>query len=464
MEDKIDKLETVVADLNAIIKNKDMDLEDCQKTIDELTALIESLKDEKKALAIKAAKDHTNSSKPSSSDGYHAKITNSREKTDRKPGGQPGHEGQRRPDLAADETVDLGDPEAVVNNPDRYRLTDIVKKRKTVGIIVRPYVTEYIAAVYEDIETGEKIYVPFPDGVVNEINYDQSIAAFACLLNVWGNVSLQKTADIISQLSRGTLTLSKGYVGRLNERLSKATEEERTRMIEELVSSPYLHIDNTTVRVNGSLRHVFSTSNGDRVLYQYTGSKGRSAVEETPVNGYNGIIIHDHDITFYNFGSGHQECLSHIIRYLKASIEFEDHLTWNVKMKDLIQKMIHEVKSGDLSDEKISEFTAEYDRILELAEEEYERYKPTSAYRDGFNLAARMRKFKDAHLLFLHSSNIPYTNNEAERNLRKIKGKQKQAGTWRKEEGITHYCDVMSILTSAHISNANMYEALCERF
>ena len=31
-------------------------------------------------------------------------------------------------------------------------------------------------------------------------------------------------------------------------------------------------------------------------------------VKDTVTENCNGIIVHDHDVTFYNYGTNHQEC------------------------------------------------------------------------------------------------------------------------------------------------------------
>ena len=36
------------------------------------------------------------------------------------------------------------------------------------------------------------------------------------------------------------------------------------------------------------------------------------------VQDYEGILLQDHESTFYQYGSDHQECLVHVLRYLKA--------------------------------------------------------------------------------------------------------------------------------------------------
>ena len=44
-------------------------------------------------------------------------------------------------------------------------------------------VTEYHADVYYNSQTGERVHAAFPDGVIDDVNYDGSIRAFQFLLN-----------------------------------------------------------------------------------------------------------------------------------------------------------------------------------------------------------------------------------------------------------------------------------------
>ena len=99
-------------------------------------------------------------------------------------------------------------------------------------------------------------------------------------------------------------------------------------------------------------------------------------------------------MTFYSYGSDHQECLSHILRYLKDSIQNEPDRTWNKEMHKLIQEMIHVVNQKEAgekcSDDQIAGFEERYQAILAKAKEEYE-YEPASEYyMDGYNLYRRM--------------------------------------------------------------------------
>ena len=178
--------------------------------------------------------------------------------------------------------------------------------------------------------------------------------------------------------------------------------------------------------------------------------KGIEGVKDTVTEDYQGILVHDHDRTFYNYGTDHQECLAHVLRYLKGSMDNEPDRTWNKDMHSLVQEMIHFRNGLQPSEEldpcKVSEFEERYRKILETARKEYENVPANDYYRDGYNLFLRIEKYMQNHLLFLHDLRVPATNNEAERLLRNYKRKQAQAVTFRSFESIDYLCQCMSML------------------
>ena len=70
-----------------------------------------------------------------------------------------------------------------------------------------------------------------------------------------------------------------------------------------------------------------------------------------------------------------------------------------------------------------------------------------------------MEKYMQNHLLFLHDSRVPATNNEAERLLKNYKRKQVQAVTFRSFESIDYLCQCMSMLVLMWLKEpANIFE------
>ena len=206
----------------------------------------------------------------------------------------------------------------------------------------------------------------------------------------------------------------------------------------------------------------------EKVLYFARKKKGHEGVKGTVTEDFRGILVHDHEITFYRYGSAHQECIAHVERYLKDSMENESSLTWNRRMRELLQRMIHYRKEhtgeASLDAQTVSGFETEYQEILDKAKEEYKRNEPSPYYREGYNLYRRMQEYKTEHLLFLHDMRVPTTNNTAERCLRDYKRKQTFAMTFRSLESIEELCHSKGVLLEVRKNNPNIYTAVMEIF
>jgi hypothetical protein len=417
------------------LRNKDREIEELQKklwaTEEKLTATQDKLREKSKELygvkteleeekgknqklTAQINRDYENSSIPSSMKINRKKISNSRVKTGRKPGGQPGHEGHVRKRQVPTSVIEIPPPEEYLNSPD-YELTDIEKRRQKIGINVVLNVEEYFTLVFRHKKTKQLAYADFPTGVDNDVNYDSTIKAFAFLLNNHCNVSIDKVREFMSDLTGGALEISKGMINGLSREFSKKSEPEQKEIFLNLVGAPVLNEDFTTAKVNGKNVNVFSCATPNEAGYFAREHKGHEGVKGTPAELNANTHVHDHDITFYSYGSLHQECMVHILRYLLNSIENEKNLTWSTEMRALIQEMIHYRNcleaEEDFDANTVKEFENRYDQILDIADKEYEYEPPTKYYKDGYNLSLRLREYRDACLLFLHDKRVPPDNN-----------------------------------------------------
>ena len=128
-------------------------------------------------------RDYENSSIPSPKAIRRKKIANSREKTGRKPGGQPGHKGHgRKKQEPTQPVILLPSPKEVLEDcAFKKTARTIIKQLVSIRMVLD--VTEYHADVYYNSQTGERAHAAFPDGVIDDVNYDGSIRAFLFLLN-----------------------------------------------------------------------------------------------------------------------------------------------------------------------------------------------------------------------------------------------------------------------------------------
>jgi len=419
-------------------------------------------------LTAQVNRDYENSSKPSSMKPNHKKIENGREKTGKKPGGQPGHEGHPRKRHNPTDRVDIPAPAEYADSKD-YKATGRIITKQLVDIRVNLVVTEYSTPEYRNVHTWERVHADFPDGMVNEVTYSGNVKAFAFLLNNHCNVSVVKVSDFLSELTGGELNISTGMINGLSNEFSLKTDAEQKKAYADLLLSPVMNTDFTTVRVNGKNMNVAVCATPSVAMYFAREHKGHEGVKGTPVEDYQHTLVHDHDQTFYNYGGKHSECNQHPSRYLKGIVENEPTHKWPEQMRELIREMIHFVNGLDPEDcrnpdkiapGRVEAFEARYDEILGLAKQEYEYEPPSKYYKDGFNLYIKLEKYKENHLMFLHDRNVPATNNLSERLLRAIKRKLAQVMTFRSFEALDSLCRSMGTVATLRAEGSNLYESI----
>ena len=420
-------------------------------------------------LKAQITKDNTNSSIPSSQRPNHKTPPNNREKTGRKPGGQKGHTGHKRKKLEPTEPVHhLAPPACVADNPEYYKTGKKIIKQ-LIRVSLKLEVIQYEADVYRHHKTRKKIHAAFPEGMVNEVEYDASVSALLSLLHSHGNMSYDKISEILSDLTGGKLRPSKGMMADLEKKFSLKSVTDRQQIFNRMLVYPYMHIDGTNVRVSGKNGQVLIETSPAGTLLYHTGVKGDEAVKGTPAEIYDGTAVHDGESTFFHYGNNHQGCLVHELRYLKGSMDNEPNLTWASLMREYLQFLMHYVSTekrngrNELSDEERTAFINQYDEILLLAEQEYEKHPPDRRYYvDGLNTMKRLKKHREHYLRFLSDLSIPYQNNPAELIARKEKMHSKQSGGYRSEEYSQYHCDVLSVLESNRAIGIGRYATLLE--
>lgn len=209
-------------------KQRDTALEKVTSQRRELYKVKTELDDEKQKvqkLTAQINRNYENSSIPSSKSIARKKISNSCEKTGRKPGGQPGHRGHCRKKLTPTREIYLPAPEEVLHDPDFKKTSKTITKQK-IDISVEVHVTGYHADVYYNSKTGERIHAPFPQGVIDDVNYGGNLRAFLFLLNNGCCTSIDKSRRFLSDLTDGKINISKGMINNLCRSFAKKTESQ----------------------------------------------------------------------------------------------------------------------------------------------------------------------------------------------------------------------------------------------
>lgn len=165
---------------------------------------LEEERGKNKKLIAQVNKDFENSSIPSSKQkAGKKKIPNSREKTGKK----LGHKGHARKQHKPDVTYEIPAPVEYIDNPDYYETGEMIRKQK-ISIMLNAKIVEYTTKEYRNRKTGARVHAPFPEGYVNEVNYDGTVKALAFLLGNECGVSHGKIRRLLSELTDGEIEIS----------------------------------------------------------------------------------------------------------------------------------------------------------------------------------------------------------------------------------------------------------------
>ena len=169
-------------------------------------------------------------------------------------------------------------------------------------------------------------------------------------------------------------------------------------------------------------------------------------------------------------------CNAHTVRELDALLEFAKEL-WASDRKTILLdalKLTNTARSEGrdaVAPEAIKDTERRYDACCEQAITFHGNQPPLTPplkrkkrgrpkRRTGHNLALGRQALKSAVLLFLHDLNVPFTNNEAERDLRVTKVRQKISGCFRTEEGVENFYPLRTVTETARKQGRDILQTL----
>jgi transposase len=226
--------------------------------------------------------------------------------------------------------------------------------------------------------------------------------------------------------------------------------------IDQILSRPTLHVDETSLRVDRKNYWVHVYSAEDVTLKFLHTKRGREAIEAINIiPRYGETIIHDCWASYLAYAHcDHGLCGSHLLRELSFIVEANAY-RWAANVKRLLQQtcsLVSKRPSKSLSETEYKNLRKRYRNILTRGEKELPPIPPRQngkrgrvAKSDAHNLWERLKRHEEAVLLFA-MPHVPFTNNRAERDLRMSKVKQKVSGCFRTRQYAEAYCRISSYL------------------
>jgi hypothetical protein len=457
-----ERIDTMTASLDARIEAAVAKaVEPMRREIAKKETEIEKAKDEIARLKASKGKDSGNSSKPPSSDGYR-KVPNNREPSGRKSGGQPGHKGH---------TVSIPKnlEELVRAGKARHVIKDETNGAKT-------YVSDWEIDVQIVPVYTEHRRLP---GKPPTLRYGVGVQTLGVYLQNVGMMPLKRLAGFFRDVTEGLVAPSQATLLRFNQRVARHIDLEP--MVKDLLDGAVLHTDETPVRTTERTgrgetetakgttlsAYIRTYSNATTTLLTANAHKDAAGVESDGIlTRFYGILAHDHEAKFYNYGTKHATCAAHLSRELKGMHEL-CLLPWADETRKFFLAM-NESKKQDQADLKtacdppsLHQYERRYDELVAQGTAILGQMRKKSLWYDELRkMVKRLACYKDAYLLFMRDYTAPFTNNLAERDLRHCKTKQKISCCHRSWSGLRDYCKIRSFTDTVRKHGASVMAAL----
>jgi transposase len=189
------------------------------------------------------------------------------------------------------------------------------------------------------------------------------------------------------------------------------------------------------------------------------------------IPSFSGTLIHDFWRSYLAYDKAkHGLCNAHHIRELVFVYE-EQKEDWALLMKNLLLTAWQKAQGPPFSKEDISVIELEYKKIINEGFKYHNSLKPLprgkggrQKQRDGKNLLDRLHDHQESVLRFLYDLNVPFTNNQAEQDIRMMKLKQKISGCFRSFTGGQYFCRIRSYLSTARKQGWAILDAIVTAF
>jgi transposase len=419
----------------------------------------------------------SNSGKPPSSDGLKKppRVSNQRGPTDKKTGGQAGHPGKTlcqvpEPDLTIDHfppsCATCGRPLTGIAGDD-YLARQVFDLPVPLPLVV----TEHRAHRCRCVGCGTATRASFPEVVSAPVQYGARIAAFVVYLANYQFVPEDRLAALMADLFG--VSLSCATIGQMSRRAAERLHDFAEAVREEIVGAPVKHLDETGFRIGGRTKWLHIAATLWLTFYRVSPKRGEMLA------GVSGIIVHDHWKSYYLMqGVEHALCNAHHLRELQALVEIE-HEDWARRMQVLLRRACHAAnwardEKAALSPRLIDLITRRYDAIVADGTAFHEA-QPALAIklnhdgrprggrpprRIGHNLLLRLGDRKHDVLRFLTNPAVPFTKNQAERDARMMKLRQKISGGFRSDQGASDFAVIRTMIGTAKKKGWDIIQSL----
>lgn len=432
-----------LAALERRVAEQDARIAELENSLAERDARIEELESQ-------LTKNSSNSSKPPSSDPPNFERNQSRRKnSNRKPGGQSGHQGRTLKMVENPTTIIAHAPPS--SCPDCGATTQeadfVIQSRHQVFDIPPPpppIVIEHQVLACQCQGCGKVLSGNLPSDVAAApTSYGKRIAGFVAYFSVRHYLPYKRLAELLRDVFG--VEVSTGTIANMIDRTARHFAPTVAGIKAAIGTASVVGSDETFVREGGRRINIWVWCTRHLTYLARGPGRGFNVVErEWPHGLPNAIMVSDRLAAQLKINSARKQiCQHHLLRECYGLAARKDATFWIEELIEVILRTIRAGAYGRRCYRRTAEFIeADLDDLLDT------KYNGMISVKEADFLAS-LAKVRQYMTTCLHVRDVPPDNDECERDIRGGKVKSKVSGQWRSAKGTEDYCTIRSLIATA---------------
>ena len=427
-------------------------------------------------LENQTSKDSQNSSKPPSGDGFGKRTKSLRTKSGRKSGGQKEHLGSR---LEWSEEVDeifvhpVGECAGCGASLESVEVLSMscrqVHDLPPIKLVVHEHQSEEKCCP----GCGVLNQGSFPVAVNSLVQYGPGLKGLMVYLMEGQLLPSERVRELLQEVIG--CEISEGTLYNARRRCSEQLAAVESHIKSGIQVAPVVHFDETGRRVKSKLMWLHVAGNDWLTAYFIDSKRGRLAMDAIAIlPHFEGVSVHDGLASYALYDSTQALCNAHHLRELRFIVERYEQ-DWASDMMTLLIEIKQQVATAQasgyttLTPTKRDDFEQLYQKLIETGLQAnplppidlaWPKPKGRPKQSPPRNLLDRLKIHQSAVLAFMNDFRVPFDNNQAERDLRMMKLKQKISGTFRSTEGAESFCRIRGYISTLRKQGIEVLDAL----
>jgi transposase len=457
--------------------------EQLKKENKELRELLKIALERIEQLEAQLGQNSRNSSWPSSRDKGCKKRRkqNLRQKSAKKTGGQPGHEGHTLKFSEEPDKIERHRPKKCQHCEHSFAQEQpaaSLKRRQVIDLPpLKVKVTEHQVESLLCRECGQQSEGQFPEGVTQPVQYGPGVKSLTVYLKGHQLLPYGRSQQFLVDLFG--LSITQSSLENFMTAAAKTVTEVNDKIKAGLVAAAVTHYDESGFYIGGKRQWLHSASTTRLTYYAPHPTRGNKALKAIGIMpDFTGTAVHDNWSAYWHYDQcQHALCNVHHLRELKA-IEENFSQPWATRFKLFLlsaKAAVEQAKAvgkQGLPQARLDQIKRLYTKLVTAALRA--NPPPPEGWPQGArgrpkktkprNLAERFALHRQAVLAFVFDFKVPFDNNLAERDIRMLKVQQKISGCFRSTLGAQTFCAVRSYISTIRKQDFSVWLALNSLF